>query len=89
MHLLPEEGAQAYFDLKAERYFPVHWGMFVLSFHSWYEPIVKIDHEATTRGINLVAPVLGGVVTVNDALSLKRWWQPLLNKVKTKSAIDS
>ncbi|UXR64688.1 MBL fold metallo-hydrolase [Bdellovibrio bacteriovorus] len=35
VHALPEESVQAYFDLKAQRFFPVHWGMFSLAFHSW------------------------------------------------------
>lgn len=33
VHMLPEEAVQAFKDLKAKKYFPVHWGMFELSIH--------------------------------------------------------
>lgn len=75
VHMLPEESVQAYFDLKAKRYFPVHWGMFELAFHSWYEPIVKLNQAAKEKGINLVAPKLGETIVVNDKYVSKAWWE--------------
>lgn len=74
VHLLPEESVQAYFDLKAKKYFPVHWGMFVLSFHTWYEPITKIHQFSKEKGINLVSPKLGEVVLINDEYVSTAWW---------------
>jgi len=88
VHLLPEETAQAYFDLKAKRLFPIHWGMFILSYHSWFEPIVKIDQEATRQGINLVAPKLGEVIAINDQLKLHRWWQSLITDDAKKDGTE-
>jgi L-ascorbate metabolism protein UlaG (beta-lactamase superfamily) len=38
VHLLPNETAKAYKDLKAKRAFPIHWGMFNLSLHHWFDP---------------------------------------------------
>ena len=38
VHLLPDETAKAYKDLKAKRAFPIHWGMFNLSLHHWFDP---------------------------------------------------
>lgn len=78
VHMLPEESVNAYFDLKAKRYFPVHWGMFELSFHSWYEPIVTINKAAKEKGINLVSPKLGEVILVNDQYENKAWWEELI-----------
>ena len=75
VHMLPEQSVQAYFDLKAKRYFPVHWGMFELAFHSWYEPIVKISQAAKEKGINLVAPKLGEMIAINDQLVAQAWWK--------------
>ena len=74
VHLLPEESVKAYFDLKAKRFFPVHWGMFQLAFHSWDEPILKLQSAAEVRHINLVSPRLGEVVTVNETYENKKWW---------------
>ncbi len=80
VHLLPEESVQAYFDLKAKRYFPVHWGMFVLSFHTWYEPIVKLQEAAKSKGVNLVSPKLGQTILVNDSYKNEAWWETLISK---------
>ncbi len=78
VHMLPDESVKAYFDLKAKRYFPVHWGMFELAFHSWYEPILKISEAAQRDGINLISPKLGEAVTVNDQYINEQWWKDLL-----------
>lgn len=77
VHQLPEESVQAYFDLKAKRFFPVHWGMFVLAFHSWREPIDKLSELAKSRGVNTVTPKLGEIVTVNDNYRNIPWWSDL------------
>lgn len=75
VHMLPEEAAQAYFDLSAKRFFPVHWGMFVLALHTWYDPIERITQLAENKGINLVSPQLGEVVMINDSFKSKSWWK--------------
>lgn len=78
VHMLPEESVQAYFDLKAKRYFPVHWGMFELAFHSWYEPIVKLSQAAKEKGINLISPKLGETIVVNDKYVSYPWWEEMI-----------
>lgn len=78
IHLLPEESVQAYFDLRAKRYFPVHWGMFQLSLHTWYEPILNISRAAKEKGINLISPKLGEMISVNDQYVNKSWWEELI-----------
>lgn len=75
VHMLPEESIQAFKDLNAKRYFPVHWGMFELAFHSWYEPIQKISEMAWDNSIKLVSPKLGEVVQVNDGYKNIFWWE--------------
>lgn len=81
VHMLPEESIKAYFDLKAKRYFPVHWGMFELSLHSWYEPIQKISEFAWDNSINLVSPKIGEVVVVNDRYKNHWWWEEEIPQV--------
>ena len=80
VHMLPEQAAQAYFDLKAKKFFPIHWGMFELSLHSWYEPIVKISQLGEERDINIVAPKIGEMISVTDDLETSNWWQNLMPK---------
>lgn len=77
VHMMPEEGAQAYVDLRAKHYFPVHWGMFVLALHTWKDPIERISRAARERGISLISPVLGEIVTINDDYRNRAWWEDL------------
>lgn len=78
VHMLPEQVAQAFFDVRAQRLMPVHWGMFVLSVHDWFEPARAIAALADERGIDLVTPRLGELVTLDGALRTARWWEPLM-----------
>lgn len=66
VHMLPEDGVKAYKDLQAKKYFPVHWGMFTLSYHSWYEPIQRIEQLAIDNNINLVIPKIGSLIDLNQ-----------------------
>lgn len=88
VHMLPEQSVQAYFDLKAKRYFPVHWGMFELAFHSWYEPIMKISEASKVRGINLVSPKLGETIVINDHYVNKEWWNEMLEERKAPAIAE-
>ena len=76
VHMLPEESAQAYFDLRADVFIPVHWAMFELSMHTWYQPGLEIFAQAQQRDINLVTPMLGEVVDMDKPLPRSEWWKP-------------
>lgn len=78
VHVTPEEAVQAHLDLRATRLFPVHWGMFELAFHSWYDPAVRISAAADLNGVKLFTPMLGQVTAIDDAVKTSRWWEPLL-----------
>lgn len=82
VHMLPHEAAQAYFDLEAKRYIPIHWGMFELALHSWFQPAYDIAKESDLRRINLITPLLGEIVTIDENLKTGRWWEPLTAKCK-------
>ncbi|MEK2690807.1 MBL fold metallo-hydrolase [Bdellovibrio sp. GT3] len=75
VHLLPDESVNAFKDLNAKRYFPIHWGMFSLAFHSWFEPLEKLSAAASANGMKLVTPKIGEIVTVNDSYSSEPWWR--------------
>lgn len=74
VHLLPEEGVKAFQELKAKKYFPVHWGMFELSLHAWYDPVEKLFNLAKQKNIEVVAPKLGQVVNLNQKFNNELWW---------------
>ncbi|HPF07661.1 MAG TPA: MBL fold metallo-hydrolase [Spirochaetota bacterium] len=85
VHMLPDEAAQAYFDLNARRYFPIHWGMFELALHPWYQPASDISKEADSRKINLITPMLGEIITIDKGLKTGRWWEPEIAELSEKS----
>ena len=75
IHMLPEEVLKATKDLKAKHLFPVHSSKFVLGFHSWDEPLVKITELNETHNIPLVTPMIGEQVNLNDEKQpFKQWW---------------
>ena len=75
VHMLPTQAAQAYRDLKAKKYFPVHWGMFVLSTHTWYDPIKQLFKISKQHGLNLIVPKLGQIVNLSKDFNNEYWWE--------------
>jgi L-ascorbate metabolism protein UlaG (beta-lactamase superfamily) len=78
VHVLPEETAQAFIDLKGKRLVPVHWGMFDLSLHSWYDPIEKIEKESEARNIKLLTPKFGQLVNLEEQTIFEKWWKAFI-----------
>ncbi len=87
VHMLPEEAVNAFKDLKAERYFPVHWGMFRLAFHTWYDPIDQLFTFSKTVGFDLIAPKLGQIVAINRDYKLETWWHEVPIGTKKQALI--
>ena len=79
MHLHPAESLQAFADLGARWYFPIHWGMFRLSTHAWYEPIVIISAKAKQEQVPLVTPIMGETVILNESYQASPWWESLIS----------
>jgi len=63
--------------LKAKRFFPVHWGMFVLSLHSWYDPVDQLLKLSKERGVNIMTLKLGQLVSISDDYRNIEWWLDL------------
>lgn len=77
VHMLPHQTAQAFVDLNARLLFPIHWGMFELAFHTWYDPVVSLARIADEQNIPLVTPLIGEVLELSKDLSTERWWEKL------------
>lgn len=75
VHLMPEQGVQAFYDLKAKIYFPVHWGAFTLSLHPWFEPAEKVYQYSLARKFPIIIPNIGELVKVNQAYKTRPWWE--------------
>lgn len=78
VHQLPEEGVQASVDLKSRIMVPVHWGMFDLALHTWYDPILRVTEEARKKDVVIIAPKLGQLVDTQQAYEQEDWWSPLI-----------
>ncbi len=75
VHMLPEEVQTAFRELKGERLFTVHWGMFELSLHPWDEPIEKAYQAMLEHQVPLLAPMLGEIVDLSAAPTPNPWWR--------------
>lgn len=76
IHTLPDEVLQAGKDLNAKRVFPVHSGKFALGSHPWYEPLTKVTELDKTYNQNIITPMIGEVVNLdNESQVFKKWWQ--------------
>ncbi len=75
MHMFPEQTAQAAMDLNAKVLLPVHWSKFILSTHSWTEPIERLLLRSETLGLNLTTPEIGEPVQLGKKLPNKKWWR--------------
>lgn len=74
MHQFPEQVIQAQQDLRGNWLVPIHWAMFDLSLHPWYEPIERLSALAKTADIILVTPQLGALVASDGAPPVRDWW---------------
>lgn len=84
VHMLPEQAAMAHQDLGGKKMVPIHWGMFNLSIHDWFEPIEKALVYADKYQNDLITPIIGQEFTINESLYAK-WWRPLVeNKENSK-----
>lgn len=80
VHMLPEEVVQSAKDLRAKEFMPVHWGMFNLSIHDWFEPISRVFDLATKNNLKIRTPILGELLGFgNDpqkgADQHPKWWE--------------
>jgi L-ascorbate metabolism protein UlaG (beta-lactamase superfamily) len=75
IHMMPEEVVQAAIDLNANKFLPVHWSKFSLSMHDWDEPIIRVVAEAEKKGVDIVHPMIGEVLYLNEHKESKKWWE--------------
>ncbi|MDR2223767.1 MAG: MBL fold metallo-hydrolase [Flavobacteriaceae bacterium] len=76
IHMMPEEVVRATKDLNAKVLFPVHSSKFVLANHSWYEPLDRVSKEAIKEKQDIVTPLIGEIVTLDNLnRSPTYWWK--------------
>lgn len=74
VHMPPEKVGVAFSDLRGKKLIPIHWGMFVLAFHTWDDPVIRLVNSVGSSGIDLEVPRLGEVVYLKKKGNLDPWW---------------
>ncbi len=78
IHTLPDEFLKVSKALHAKRVFPVHSSKFDLGGHPWDEPLKKVTALNGDGEQDLVTPMIGEVLDLdNEAQVFSKWWQGL------------
>ena len=73
IHLNPEEGLEAFHQVRGGRLLPTHWGTFDLALHSWDDPMSRLlTHAGNTP---LLTPQPGEWVALDTPRTDPSWWQ--------------
>ena len=75
VHMQPEQTMQAHVDLKGQRLLPIHNGTFDLAMHRWQDPFERIAALARLRNVELVTPVIGAPLAIEQPGPTPQWWQ--------------
>ena len=75
IHLGPDRAAEAHLALRGRQMMPIHWGLFNLAFHDWWQPIERLIEIAPDKGISLFLPQPGQPAEVSQALVDSQWWR--------------
>ena len=82
VHNMPEEVIKGFIDLKGENLIPIHWGMFTLAMHNWFDPPVEIKKRAEEKSISLITPIIGQVIDMKNLIDTESWWEKFINVIK-------
>jgi len=78
IHLGPDNAMQAAVDLQTRVLMPIHWGLFSLAFHAWYEPPERIVELAQKTGMPLWMPEPGVPSEFSGEARNSLWWRRYL-----------
>lgn len=76
IHMLPEDLVKAAKDLSAKQLLTIHNSKYALGKHSWKAPLENISAAAEKDSLNLMTPMIGEVIYINDTTQVfKKWWE--------------
>lgn len=84
IHMNPEEAVDAFQQMRAKRFFPIHWGTFDLALHSWYEPIKDLISISEDKNIPLISLPQGQWFNSEVSNQDKNWWVQYSNELNNK-----
>jgi L-ascorbate metabolism protein UlaG (beta-lactamase superfamily) len=78
IHIMPDDFAQIIKDLNSARTFTTHYAKYALARHTWKDPLEHISRTAEQEGFNLITPMLGELVYLNDfTQEFTKWWEDI------------
>lgn len=78
IHMLPEQSLQAFLDLRGKVMLPIHNSTFDLSLHDWYEPLEQIHLLAEQNQVQLLTPMMGEAVAIEQPDTSYAWWRTMM-----------
>jgi len=75
MHNMPDEVIKGFNDLGGRYLVPVHWGMFNMSLHNWFDPAVEVAARSKQSKIQLITPRLGELILLDNPPLFDEWWK--------------
>lgn len=76
IHIVPEDLITAIKDLQPKKLITVHNSKFALGMHPWYEPMEVISQASEEHSFDLITPMIGETVMLNDSTQVfEKWWE--------------
>lgn len=75
IHLGPDNALRAAQDLRTKVLMPIHWGLFSLAFHDWFQPPERIAKLAADAGLPLWMPEPGTPTEFTGDPLETLWWR--------------
>ena len=75
VHNMPDEVIKGFNDLGGRYLVPVHWGMFNMSLHNWFDPAAEVTARSRQNDIQLITPRLGELISLDDPPLFDEWWR--------------
>ena len=75
IHMGPDNAMRAAADLHAKVLFPIHWGLFNLAFHDWFQPPERITELAANARLPLWLPEPGAPTEFTGSAVNTLWWR--------------
>jgi len=77
-HLMPADLVKAIKELNPKKLITVHNSKYILSTHPWDAPLINISKAAEEEGFNLLTPMIGEPVYLDDDSQVfQKWWETL------------
>jgi L-ascorbate metabolism protein UlaG (beta-lactamase superfamily) len=75
IHLGPAQAIKAHQMLRGGFLIPIHWGTFDLGLHGWREPGEEILELGAKHQIQVLTPLAGQPLTIQNPLQTDAWWR--------------